>query len=94
MAVNLKTHPRDPIQFAKLIGDIATGWTDDRVENGKDAVASELGRLGGLKGGKARAKKLTREQRADITRIAAAVRWKNRTKLLFRLDLPLPQRHL
>lgn len=76
MAIRRKKRPRDPIQLAKLIGDIATGQTEDRVENGKDAAASELGRLGGLKGGKARAKKLTREQRAEIARIAAAARWK------------------
>lgn len=76
MAVKRKKRPRDPIQLAKLIGDIATGQTEDRVENGKDAAASELGRLGGLKGGMARAKKLTHEQRVDIARIAAAARWK------------------
>lgn len=76
MAVKRKKRPRDPIQLAKLIGDIATGQTEDRVEDGKDPAASELGRLGGLKGGKARAKKLTPDQRAEIARIAAAARWK------------------
>ncbi len=76
MAVKRKKRPRDPVQLAKLIGDIATGQTEDRVENGKDAAASELGRLGGLKGGKARANKLTPAERAEIARIAAAARWK------------------
>ena len=76
MAVRRKKRPRDPIQLAKLIGDIATGQTEDCVEDGKDAAASELGRIGGLKGGKARAKKLTYEQRVEIARIAAAARWK------------------
>ena len=76
MVVKRKKRPRDPLQLAKLIGDIATGQTEDKVENGKDAAASELGRIGGLKGGKARAKKLTPKQRAEIARIAAAARWK------------------
>jgi len=34
-----------------------------------------LGRLGGLKGGKARAKALTPEQRSNIAKIAAKKRW-------------------
>ena len=37
--------------------------------------AKALGRLGGLKGGKARAKKLTPEQRSEIARKAAQARW-------------------
>ena len=47
--------PRDPIALAKLIGDIATGQVVDEVEDGKNAAAVELGRRGGLKGGRARA---------------------------------------
>lgn len=76
MATKRKKRPRDPVQLAKLIGDIATGQTDDRIEDGKDHTASELGRLGGLKGGKARAQKLTPDQRAEIARLAATARWK------------------
>ncbi|MCX5721856.1 MAG: RNA-binding protein [Nitrospirae bacterium] len=75
MAVKRKKRPRDPIQLAKLIGDIATGQTEDQVENGKNAAASELGRIGGLKGGAARAKNLPPEQRVEIARIAANARW-------------------
>lgn len=72
--------PRDANQLAKMIVDISTGETDDAIsENKKDAKAQ--GRPGGLKGGKARATKLTPEQRADIARIAATARWKkNETK--------------
>jgi hypothetical protein len=40
------------------------------------AAAAELGRRGGLKGGKARAAKLTPEKRSEIARKAAAARWK------------------
>lgn len=46
-------------------------------DEGKNPAAVALGRLGGLKGGKARAKKLTPEQRREIARKAALVRWKN-----------------
>lgn len=41
----------------------------------KNPAAVALGRLGGLKGGKARAKKLTAKQRIEIARNAAKARW-------------------
>jgi len=41
----------------------------------KNPAAVELGKLGGLKGGKARAEKLTKEQRVEIARKAANARW-------------------
>lgn len=41
----------------------------------KNPAAVALGRLGGLKGGKARAEKLTPEQRSEIARKAAKARW-------------------
>ena len=41
----------------------------------KNKAAQEPGRLGGLKGGKARAEKLTAEQRKEIARKAAKARW-------------------
>ncbi len=43
---------------------------------GKNPAAVALGRLGGKKGGKARAEKLTPEQRKEIARIAAEARWR------------------
>jgi|WetSurMetagenome_2_1015567.scaffolds.fasta_scaffold815210_1 hypothetical protein len=42
---------------------------------GKNPAAVELGRLGGLKGGKARADSLTPERRKAIARMAANKRW-------------------
>ncbi len=42
---------------------------------GKNAAAVALGRLGGKKGGKARAESLTPEQRKEIGRKAAQARW-------------------
>jgi hypothetical protein len=43
---------------------------------GKNPAAVALGRLGGLKGGKARASKMTPEQRKEIAQKAAKARWK------------------
>jgi hypothetical protein len=68
--------PRDPNQLAKSIVDIATGQvSDDDPDSDKDPAAVSLGRRGGLKDGKARAAKLTPEQRREIARLAARKRW-------------------
>ena len=77
-----KKRPRDPNQLAKLIVDMATGETelDAESETGKHQAAVTLGRLGGLKGGKARANKLSPEQRAEIARIAAQARWRKKNE--------------
>ncbi|MCG8525895.1 MAG: hypothetical protein MI748_05925 [Opitutales bacterium] len=77
MAKNPK-RPRDPNQLAKSIVDIATGEVEKpkQADNSKNPAAVELGRLGGLKGGKARATKLTPKQRSEIAKIAAQARWK------------------
>jgi hypothetical protein len=61
---------------AKFIVDKATGQIEPDPESGKNPAAVALGRLGGQKGGKARAQKLTPEQRTDIARVAAEARWK------------------
>jgi hypothetical protein len=71
-----RKRPRDPNQLAKLIVDIATGEVEDTPpDEGKDPAAVELGRRGGLKGGKARAAKMTAEARSNAARKAAAARW-------------------
>jgi hypothetical protein len=44
-------------------------------ESGKNPAAVMLGRLGGLKGGNARAKALTPRKRSQIARLAATTRW-------------------
>lgn len=67
--------PSDINQRAKAIIDIATGERSDPLPE-KNQAAVELGRLGGLKGGKARAKSLSKEKRAAIAKKAAAARWK------------------
>jgi hypothetical protein len=67
--------PRDAVQLAKLIGDIATGQVADLEEDSRNQAAVELGRLGGQKGGKARAEKLSATKRTEIARKAAKARW-------------------
>ena len=70
--------PRDGNQLAKNIVDLATGQAEEvDPDAGKDPAAVELGRKGGLKGGKARAEKLTPEQRSEIAKRAAEKRWDN-----------------
>ena len=71
--------PADTNKRAKSIVDLATGENPDQQE--KDpikAAAAALGRLGGLKGGKARAAALTKKQRSEIAKKAAAARWKTK----------------
>jgi hypothetical protein len=46
------------------------------ADDGKNPAAVALGRLGGLKGGKARAESLSKAKRAAIAKKAAAARWK------------------
>jgi hypothetical protein len=46
--------------------------------DGKNPAAVALGRLGGKKGGQARARKLTAEQRREIAKKAAEARWKKK----------------
>jgi hypothetical protein len=73
-----RKRPRDPNQLAKLIVDIATGEVEDTPEDtGKDPAAVALGRKGGLKGGKARAAKMTAEERSDAAQKAARARWRH-----------------
>jgi len=66
--------PCDVNQLAKLIVDLSTGDATEPVESKKAAA----GRTGGLKGGTARAKTLTPDQRTDIARLAAEARWKKK----------------
>jgi hypothetical protein len=62
----------DPDKAKALAG--ITRLVQDHVA-GKDPAAVALGRKGGLKGGKARAAKLTPAQRSDAARKAAEARW-------------------
>jgi hypothetical protein len=68
--------PRDPNQLAKLIVDIATcDAVDEDPDAGKNPHAVALGKLGGAKGGKTAADRMTPEQRKERAKKAAAKRW-------------------
>ena len=82
--------PRDINQLAKLVVELATGEPgpetpravkpaahEDTPSAALRQAAAELGRRGGLKGGKARSEKLTAEQRSAIAKKAANERWGN-----------------
>lgn len=66
--------PADANKRAKSIVDIATGSAPDPAA-GKDPAAVALGRRGGLKGGKARAEKLSPDERKKAAKKAADARW-------------------
>jgi hypothetical protein len=62
--------PADVIGAAIKIAQIATGEIEEKVDETKT-----LARQGGLKGGKARAKKLSAKRRKEIAQKAAKIRW-------------------
>jgi hypothetical protein len=61
--------------FQKAIGEIPK---EEPVDPNKNPKAVTLGRMGGLKGGKARADSLTAEKRKEIAKKAARKRWDSR----------------
>jgi hypothetical protein len=69
--------PRDTNQLAHLITGMATGDAPAEVktDDGKNAAAVALGRLGGLKGGKARAAGMSKTARSAAAKKAAKARW-------------------
>ena len=87
-----KKLPRDPNSLAAAIVAMTAGMDSPNDLNAatgaqtgnppilpvkeKNPAAVALGRLGGLKGGKARAESLSKKKRADIAKLAAAARWK------------------
>jgi hypothetical protein len=75
MALKRIHRPRDPVQLAKLIGEIATGQVVDAVDDGKDDAAVTRGKIGGKLGGVARAQSLSPSRRTAIAKQAAAKRW-------------------
>ncbi|MGD1069884.1 MAG: hypothetical protein ABSB15_07070 [Bryobacteraceae bacterium] len=73
-----KTRPRDPNELAHRIFLESIGEapkTDPPAVREKNPNAVALGRLGGLKGGAARAAALSPRKRSQIAAKAAAKRW-------------------
>lgn len=76
-----KNRPRDSNElahrvFLESIGEAEK--TEPPIERKKNPAAVELGRLGGLKGGKARAAALSPKKRSEIAAKAAKKRWEKK----------------
>lgn len=63
--------PADTIKNAVLVMNIATGEADDQLPSTR--------RVGGLKGGQARNRALSPDERSEIASVAARARWKRKT---------------
>jgi hypothetical protein len=71
-----RKQPSDPNLLAASILAQVTG--EAKAQPDKNPAAVALGRMGGLKGGKARAKKLSASRRSAIAKKAATARWKKK----------------
>jgi hypothetical protein len=60
---------------SQIVGEATQEQPVDNIQPQKNPAAVALGRLGGLKGGKARAEKLSPKKRKEIARKAAKTRW-------------------
>ena len=75
----IEKRPSDPNQLAKMLVDELTGQEEPPKESPKkNPAAVALGRLGGLKGGIARAENMTADERSASARKAARARWDKR----------------
>jgi hypothetical protein len=70
-----KPKKKDVNEIAAAIVDVIASMDENPQKLIKNPAAVELGRLGGKKGGKARAKKLSAERRKEIAKKAAEARW-------------------
>ena len=81
--VSMPKRSSKPRDLNKLAADIVREATSEEPaadpDEGKDPAAVELGRRGGRKGGRARAEKLTPEQRSELARKAAQARWRSKS---------------
>ena len=78
MAKTPAKKPRDVNEMAKSIIDQLTGDAPREVPPTKNPAAVELGRRGGLVGGKARAASLSAKKRKEIAKKAAKARWEGK----------------
>ena len=79
-----KTKPKRPRDINQLAAAVVRAATEGEGLppgfEGKNPAAVMLGKLGGKKGGKARADSLSPERRRQIAKKAAAARWANKEK--------------
>jgi hypothetical protein len=66
---------RDVNEIAHSMVEVIANGDVPKMPDGKDPLAVALGRRGGLKGGKARAAKMTAKQRSESAKKAAEARW-------------------
>jgi hypothetical protein len=69
----------DPIQTEALTVKLTTGESEQPIATNStiSQYLATIGRKGGIKGGKARAKSLSDERKKEIARLAAQARWKD-----------------
>ena len=78
-----KTLPKDPNQLAAAIVKLSTDEPEGKAKDNRSQISAylaEIGRKGGLKGGKARDKALSKKQKVEIARKATKTRWSKRPK--------------
>ena len=80
MTGSRKKLPKDPNQLAAEIVRLSTEEAETPKRSPISEYLAEIGRKGGLKGGKARAKKLSSKKRSDIAKLAAKTRWKKKPR--------------
>jgi hypothetical protein len=75
--MNKLKRPKDVNSLAKTVVDIATGEKTEPMPTPVNVMTiQDVARLGGLKGGKARAKKLSKADRVKIAKAGAKARWR------------------
>jgi hypothetical protein len=84
-AYNMARHKKKEHDFAVTAFRVVQKATEQQETEAEQVNTCEkkfdpvaLGHLGGLKGGKARAEKLTPERRSEIAKIAASARWRKK----------------
>lgn len=77
-AMKKPKRPTDVVGNAVFVMGLATGQIKEEPKKAKNEAAVALGRLGGLKGGAARKKALTKKERVESARKAAKARWGHR----------------
>jgi len=79
-----RTSKKPPSDINLVAVSVVQAATREKPASGtipqKNPAAVLLGRLGGLKGGKARAKKLSKKRRSEIAATAARARWKGKVR--------------
>lgn len=74
-----RKRPKDPNQLAAEIVRLSTEGEEAPKRSPISEYLASIGRKGGLKGGKARARKLSAARRSEIAKRAAKARWNEKS---------------